>query len=231
VRSGQVEVLRTSMTSPPASNGSGSVVLTGVGSVGGLIAQVVTNPYEVVSIDGGRRAAQLNALNGTIAALRQDISFLKQVAHGQLKGAVSIPVAESRYERFVPLPLGSTTCCVSFIVPRDNIFELMRSSEAQPNAIDPLTGYVYWSRQQWLESLLVTISQEHAALLIKNRRRQLVVLLYIKASLVRVRAHASRVVSGALAVIAVFMSHRHRREPADGWLLSRTAIQSLGVVH
>ena len=76
-------------------------------------------------------------------------------------------------------------------------------------------------------TIQLTLSSHHTALLISTRKRLLIFALFVKSLSIRMLAHTRHAASCALAIITVFMSHRHRHEPADGWLLSRTSIQSL----
>jgi hypothetical protein len=40
----------------------------------------------------------------------------------------------------------------------------------------------------------------------------------------KMRAHVAHVLSGVMAIISVFMSHRHRYEPSDGRLLPMSSM-------
>jgi hypothetical protein len=98
---------------------------------------------------------------------------------------------------------------------------------ASANPLLTATNRHIFLHNEHAATIRLTINQGHAAFLIRNRKRFLVFVISVKASLVKVLAHARRVASGALAIIAVFMSHRHRHEPADGWLLPKASTQSL----
>jgi hypothetical protein len=78
-------------------------------------------------------------------------------------------------------------------------------------------GFLPVEQAAWAP-IRVTVSEENVAFLISARKRLLIFALFVKTSLIKMRAQAQKVISRALAIIAVFMSHRHRHEPADGWL-------------
>lgn len=87
----------------------------------------------------------------------------------------------------------------------------------------------YWHNQQTM--LRLKVSRYHAAFLISMREYLLISALSVKRLSVRMLAHACCIVSSVLTIIAIFMGHRHRHEPADGWLLSPNINAILGGMH
>jgi hypothetical protein len=91
-------------------------------------------------------------------------------------------------------------------------------------------GFLPVEQAEWAP-IRVTVSKENVAFLISVRKRLLIFALFVKTSLTKMRAQARQGIFGALAIIAVSMSHRHRHEPADGWLTPWTPNSVLGGVQ
>jgi hypothetical protein len=110
---------------------------------------------------------------------------------------------------------------------------LGRGTRDLPDSSSVMTcygGFLPVEQAEWAP-IRVTVSKENVAFLISARKRLLIFALFVKTSLTKMRAQTQRVISGALAIIAFIMSHRHRREPADGWLTPWTPSSVLGGVQ
>jgi hypothetical protein len=80
-------------------------------------------------------------------------------------------------------------------------------------------------------TVLVKVSADHAAFLINARKRLLLFALFVRSLCVKMLARAYHLVHSVLAIVSIFMSHRHRHEPADDRLLSKVSSSVLGGVH
>jgi hypothetical protein len=176
--------------------------------------QITTLNYDlmlqsVCTIDGNHRgnaSAAVSIINDTIASTRQDLRILSKVGSGKSNFMLMAVALRRRYETARPLT-------------HLELWEFAQSYVERPARVErPAT-------------LRVTVSQEHAAFLIKTRKRFLIYALFLKSSVTKLLARSRQVVPRTLTIIAVFMCHRHRREPADGWLTPRTPFSFLGGVQ
>lgn len=68
--------------------------------------------------------------------------------------------------------------------------------------------------------LHLQVNEVYAGILIAVRRRFLTLAVVCKLLIIKMMAHAMTLCTCLIAIISVFMSHRHRHEPAGGRLLS-----------
>jgi hypothetical protein len=202
--------------------------------------------------------AATNLFNGTIASIRQDLSLLREVAGGGTTSTIEIPAANEhriiRFNGYVDLtPSTASFERFRWFDAEDSVFASwltgvwwpirhpgpdllainwrLRQYGAEPadlliESIERLTPHVLTERRK--ATIRITVSKNYAAFLIKARQRLLILASFVKSYAVRLRAHVTHIGKSLAAIIAVFMSHRHRHEPADGWLLPKTSMFVLG---
>jgi hypothetical protein len=247
VESGVREAFAVAAMNPHATNGSSRPVLLDLSETA-VYTELLTASLDA-SLDTRRqRTVTPVLLNGAITSIRQDLAQLQQLMHSGTNVTIAVPASNDWCAPSTTNPLNLTStaalfaaaCVITLGANRSSSFagqhnEAHRCTHCYSSA-SPHSGPMAWYRHvvamealanRRRATIFLTFNQDHLEFLINARKRLLIFALFVKLLSVKMLAHAYHVVCNALAIIAVFMSHRHRHEPSDTWLLSRTPIPSL----
>jgi hypothetical protein len=195
----------------------------------------------------------INYLNGTIGSFKRSLSLLHELTHNgtlqstyvsmqmpqtgilRLHGTLSAADLSASIASFESAPRREA---VSFSAIYSQLARLFTRAPCIKRPWHDLAELPWYrpaafdlgdSPAEPTAEILVKVTRTHAEILFNAYVGLLRVALSAKASLVRALAHITHAASGALAIIAVFMSHRHRREPAGKRCIPKTSMPVLAV--